>query len=152
MRPDELDASVAVWRAANTARGKSPSAPRVARVRAKLIEPAAASYVATVADEIVGMALAEPGRAEDGQGPVIPGLLHISMVFVSPPAQRQGVGGALMRHVFEVQAAAGMTTVTLWTGEDNSPARRLYESTGMRATRTRQVADAASWVRYEASL
>ncbi len=32
--------------------------------------------------EIVGMALAEPGRFDDGEGELDPTLLHISMVFV----------------------------------------------------------------------
>jgi hypothetical protein len=34
--------------------------------------------------DVLAMALAEPGRAQDGAGAVIPGYGHVSMVFVHP--------------------------------------------------------------------
>lgn len=54
----ELDAAVGVWRQANIA----PHGPeRTARIRAKLSASDALPFVA-LRPEIVGMALAEPGR------------------------------------------------------------------------------------------
>ena len=83
MRTGNLPGAVAAWHAATIARGKPPTPQRVARIIEKLQEPDAA-YVAAEGEAIVGMALAEPCRKDDGAGAVIPGALHISMVFVFP--------------------------------------------------------------------
>lgn len=88
MRPDELDSALSVWREANVARGAPHGRERTARVRAKLSASDALAFVA-LRPGIVGMALAEPGRFDDGAGEPDPSLLHISMVFVHPAAQRQ---------------------------------------------------------------
>ena len=117
----------------------------------KLGEPGTTVYIADE-DGVVGMVAAEPGRADEGHGVVLPELTHISMVFVTPASQRQGVGRRLLEHVFTTAAQAGARSVALWTDTDNTPAHRLYESAGMRRTRERQVTDTMCWVRYEATL
>ena len=80
------------------------------------------------------MALAEPGRFDDGAGELDPSLLHISMVFVRPDAQRTGVGLPLVLHIFEVARLLGYERVDVWTAQDNHPARGLYERAGMALT------------------
>jgi GNAT superfamily N-acetyltransferase len=97
MRPDELDSAVSVWREANIARGAAHGPERTARIREKLSASEALPFVA-LRPGIVGMALAEPGRFDDGVGEPDPSLLHISMVFVHPTAQRTGVGLPLVLH------------------------------------------------------
>jgi ribosomal protein S18 acetylase RimI-like enzyme len=149
MRGSDLDGALRVWRAANMARGKSPSPERVARVVEKLQEPTAVSYVAANDDDIMGMALLEPCRANDGKGAVVPDALHISMVFIDPVSQRQGVGRRLMRYALESAHASGVSRVSLWTACENTGARKLYEALGMRPTRTRRVSETTEWVRYE---
>jgi hypothetical protein len=67
MLPQELEAAVSVWHAANVARGAPHGAERTARIRAKLSASDALAFVA-LGPEIVGMALAEPGRFDDGEG------------------------------------------------------------------------------------
>jgi GNAT superfamily N-acetyltransferase len=126
----ELDSAVDVWRKANIARGAPHGAERTARVRAKLSAPDALPFVA-LRPGIVGMALAEPGRLDDGAGDPDPTLLHISMVFVHPAEQHTGVGLALVIHVLEVADSLGCQRVGVWTAEDNIPARKLYERAGM---------------------
>ena len=133
MRPDELDSAVSVWREANIARGAPHGRERTARVRTKLSAADALAFVA-LRPAIVGMALAEPGRFDDGAGEPDPSLLHVSMVFVHPAAQRSGVGLPLLLHVFDVAGSQGYQRVTVWTAEDNTPARRLYERAGMTLT------------------
>lgn len=100
MRPQELDAAVAVWREANIARGAPHGPERISRIREKLSASDAMPFVA-LRPGIVGMALAEPGRFDDGAGELDPSLLHISMVFVHPTAQRTGVGLPLLRHILD---------------------------------------------------
>jgi len=133
MRPDEFDAAVSVWQEANIARGAPHGPERTARVRAKLLDPNALPFVAP-RPAIVGMALAEPGKFEDGAGELDPSLLHISMVFVRPAAQRTGVGLPLVLHILNVARSRGFQRVGVWTARENSPARGLYERAGMRLT------------------
>jgi ribosomal protein S18 acetylase RimI-like enzyme len=152
MGASDLDGAVRVWQAANIARGKRPGPERVARVAEKLQEPTADPYVAAGATGIVGMALLEPCRAEDGAGAIVPDALHISMVFVDPALQRQGVGRRLMRYALDAVRVSGISSVSLWTGRENTAARKLYEALGMKPTRTRQVSNTVEWVRYELNL
>ena len=133
MLPDELEAAVGVWRAANIARGAPHGAERTDRIRAKLSAADALAFVA-FRPEIVGMALAEPGRFDDGEGERDPALLHISMVFVHPTAQGTGIGSSLVRHVLDAARSLGYKRAGVWTYSDNTPARRLYESVGMATT------------------
>lgn len=152
METSDLDGAVRVWQAANIARAKRPSPERVARVAQKLQEPTATPYVAANDAGIVGMALLEPCRAEDGTGAVVPNALHISMVFVDPPSQRQGIGSRLMRYALDRAHASGISSVSLWTDCENAGARKLYEALGMKPTRTRQASETVEWVRYELDL
>jgi GNAT superfamily N-acetyltransferase len=152
MRRGDLPGAVAVWHAANIARGKPPTPQRVARVIEKLQEPDALPYVAAEGEAIVGMALAEPCREDDGAGAVIAGALHIPMIFVFPSFQRRSVGGRLMQYTLDAARAAGMSRVQLWTGRENAAAQRLYANVGMKLTGSRQVDEATEWTRYEIDL
>ena len=133
MRPPELDAAVSVWREANIARGAPHGPERIARIREKLSASDALPFVA-LRPGVLGMALAEPGRFDDGAGELDPSLLHISMVFVRPDAQRTGIGLPLVLHVFEVARSLGYERVGVWTAQENRPACGLYERAGMTLT------------------
>lgn len=133
MGPQEIEAAVGVWREANIARGAPHGPERTSRIRAKLSAWDALPFVA-LRPGIVGMALAEPGRFEDGAGEPDPSLLHISMVFVRPAAKRTGVGLPLVLHILDVARSRGCRRVGVWTAQENSPARGLYERAGMNLT------------------
>ena len=133
MRPDELDVAVSVWREANIARGAPHGLKRTARIREKLSAADALPFV-SLRPGVVGMALAEPGRFGGGAGELDPSLLHISMVFVLPEEQRSGVGLPLILHILEVARSLGYERVGVWTAEENTPARRLYERAGLTLT------------------
>jgi GNAT superfamily N-acetyltransferase len=133
MQPQELSAALGVWREANIARGAPHGPERTARIREKLSAPDALPFVALRGD-VVGMALAEPGRFDGGTGELDPSLLHISMVFVRPAAQRTGVGLPLLLHVLEVARSLGYRRVDVWTARENAAARGLYERAGMALT------------------
>jgi GNAT superfamily N-acetyltransferase len=77
------------------------------------------------------MALAEPGRVDDGAGEIDPSLLHISMVFVRPAEQGAGVGLPLVLHLLDVARSLDYRRVGVWTARENAPARKLYERAGM---------------------
>ncbi|MGH2975361.1 MAG: GNAT family N-acetyltransferase [Solirubrobacterales bacterium] len=133
MHAQELPLALSVRREANIARGAPHGPQRTERIRAKLSASDALPFVA-LRRGIVGMALAEPGRSDDGAGEIDPSLLHISMVFVRPAVQRTGVGLPLVLHVLEVARSLGYHRVDVWTARENNPARRLYERAGMTLT------------------
>jgi len=151
MRPHELDAALSVWREANIVRGAPHGPERTARIRAKLSASDALPFVA-LREGIVGMALAEPGRFDDGAGEPDPALLHISMVFVRPAAQRTGVGLPLILHVLDVAGSLGYQRVDVWTAQENTPARRLYERAGMTLTGKSAPLRSSAQLQYEGFL
>lgn len=148
--PGDLAAAVDVWRAANIERGKSPNQIRIVRVRTKLTDPAALAVVVVTAAEPathLGMALAEPGRADDGFGVPVPELCHISMVFVHPEHWGRGIGHLLLDHVAALAWNRGHTRLQLWTGQSNHRAQRLYLHAGFVLTGRTKHLDGGELVR-----
>ena len=133
--PHDHEGAVAVWRAAQGGRGLRPGAARVARVAEKVGE--GLLVVGAEGPSVVGMALAEPGRAKDGAGDLAPGLLHLSMVFVAPRSQRQGVGSALVEALADAAWEQGFRSVSVW-----SRTPEFYEACGLEPSgRTQVLAD-----------
>ncbi len=130
----DLNAAVEVWRAANAARGLEPAAERTARVQEKVRAAGALVVVVREDSNVVAMALAEPGRSDDGAGEMTPGHGHVSMVFVSPEQWGRGIGGTLMTGLHRQAAARHWTTTSLWTRQSNERAQRLYATTGYRSS------------------
>ena len=111
--PTDLPGAVDAWRAAQAGRGLRPTASRVARVQEKVTE--GLLVVAVEEGTVVGMAQGEAGRAKDGTGDAEPGLLHMSMVFVRPTAQRQGIGAALVENLADHAWEQGFRSVSVWS-------------------------------------
>ena len=147
MLPHELEAAVGVWHAANVARNAPHGAERMTRVRAKLAASDALAFVA-LRPKVVGMALAEPGRFNDGAGGLDPTLLHISMVFVHPAAQGTRVGSSLALYVLDAARLLGYQRASVWTYVDNTAARKLYEGVGMAPTGERARVRAHTQIQY----
>ena len=57
-------------------------------------------------------------------------VAQITEMYVSPSARRTGVGRALMDAMIEHLTRMGACDISLLTGQDNIPARHLYESCG----------------------
>ena len=143
------NAAVTIWAAARAATGLSPSDARRTQIRGKLRAPLALCLLAEdEGGEPVGMLLAELGRSEDGRGKVTPGLLHLSMLFVTPGRQRTGVGRAL------VDALTGRYGwVSAWAAADNAGALGGLQACGFTPTgRTQPVGDERSALQFEHSL
>ncbi len=149
----ELAGALEVWRLANIARGLAPSPTRVARVQAKLANPEA--LLAVVRDEqtVIAMALTEPYREGEGTGEIVPSIGHVSMVFVTPERQRQGVGRQLLLTLHDEMRGLGWEHSSLWARASNIPARRLYEHFGYVPIGDRKLlTDSTEIVRYRAAL
>jgi len=75
----------------------------------KLADPGACLVVSRydASRDVLAMALAEPGRAQDGSGAVTAGYGHVSMVFVHPDMWGQGVGRQLLQGLHERASERG---------------------------------------------
>jgi GNAT superfamily N-acetyltransferase len=131
-RPEDIDTAIEVWRVSNTARrGGQPIPPEHdARVRSNAGKPDAFLIVADDRGAVVGMALGMQGLADDGAGPPIPGLCHISLVFVLPERWGQGIGGRIVDAILAEARSRGYERAQLWTHAANHRAQRLYERRG----------------------
>ena len=159
--PGEVDAAVAVWRAANEARtGGPPDPPEVeAMVRGWIAAADAMLFVAERGGRIIGMTLAVAGREVNGTSPAAPngriiaGLCHVSLVFVAPDVWGQGIGSRLLDAVLDEASQQGYLRAQLWTHETNVRARRLYVSRQFALTGDRAVNPAGETImRFERPL
>lgn len=150
---DDLEAALAVISVAAEARdGVAVSVPLVQRSEASLTADSAFLAIAEDGGQVVGLASGMQGLADDGRGPPIPGLAHISAVFVAPERWGEGIGQALVDLVMEQARSRGYQRVQLWTHADNRHARALYEGKGFVASGREQVLDGRSIVHYERDL
>jgi ribosomal protein S18 acetylase RimI-like enzyme len=130
--PADVEPAVAVWLAANAARrgGLRPRPEQEARAGGHVGNPGAFLLVAEDAGEVEGMVLGEQSLSDDGAGPPVEGLCHVSMVFVAPDYGGWGIGGRFVDAVFAQARSRGYDRAQLWTQSDNARARRLYEGRG----------------------
>lgn len=126
---DEIDSAVAVWQAANPA---SAIPHHVERLRTWARGSDTLLMIAEDEKELIGMALAMPGRANDGAGRVILGLSHLTGICVLPERQGQHLGGQLLDAVLAEIRGRGYDRATLWARSDNGSALRLFEARGFR--------------------
>jgi len=103
------------------------SAPEIARVRARLLEPATWAMLAEEHGRPVGHAgyLPQPG---------VPGSAHLWQLFVRPQWWGKGVAPALLGEARAAAAAEGYGRMRLFTPRDQRRARVFYEREGFRHT------------------
>ena len=61
----------------------------------------------------------------------VPGVAHVSAVFVHPARWRQGIATALLNEAEQAMCQRGYHLACLWTSE-RGPSRRFYETNGWR--------------------
>jgi GNAT superfamily N-acetyltransferase len=119
----------------------------------KLAETPAYLVVACDEEGVVGMALAEPYRAEDGSGPIMVRRGHVSMVFVTPMRWGSGIGRELLDALHLGMRERGYILASLWTRASNDRARRLYEGCGYQPTAdVKKLPGGDEIIRYEIAL
>lgn len=119
--PADTPVAVGVWRAALGGRGQRPSASRVAEITAAVEAPGALLVLAEDDGAAVGMAM---GR-RDGE------LLHLTMVYVVPGAQRRGVGAALVEGLADLAWDKGSRHLACVTPDEIGPVEALLEACGL---------------------
>ena len=143
----EVDAAVTLWTLSHVVRRNGRPLPeahiasahdRMAAPDALLLlahddsepEPDSADDKETPA--VIGTILGIQGRDQDGAGPSVPGLIHISLLSVAPERWGQHVGRLLVEQVLARASARGFDQAQLWTHADNLRANRLYKAMGFR--------------------
>jgi ribosomal protein S18 acetylase RimI-like enzyme len=103
----------------------SPSAPQFRDAADFLRAPGALAFTAVQDDETQGWCWGYLLPRPDGAP-----MLYLHHLEVAGHCRRQGVGRALLRAFTEAGVRLGATRMFLTTGQDNTAARRLYESMG----------------------
>jgi ribosomal protein S18 acetylase RimI-like enzyme len=81
-------------------------------------------------------------NAASGMSPTpAPGSWYVDALAVAADARRQGVARALLADAEAIARAEGATGVSLDTGLENAPARRLYEASGYEQRDIRRARD-----------
>jgi ribosomal protein S18 acetylase RimI-like enzyme len=83
---------------------------------------------------VVGAALGEVGRENDGAGPPVPGLLHVAMVAVHPDRSDERVGRLLLTELLLRAQVRGYRQAQLWAHADNARTNRMCRAAGFRRT------------------
>ncbi|HEY4097362.1 MAG TPA: GNAT family N-acetyltransferase [Baekduia sp.] len=78
---------------------------------------------------IVGVVAFARGQVSRDDRTVVPGLAHVSAVFVAPDRWRQGIARTLLDAAEDAMRERGFERAQLWTLE-GSPAERLYTALG----------------------
>jgi GNAT superfamily N-acetyltransferase len=139
----DVEPAIAVWRGAGAERRAGEPIPAAVEQRMRDYTATLGAFL-VVADDcgtIIGMALGMPARADDGVGPPISGLCHVSAVFVSPQYWGHGIGGSLMASLLSQADTRGYDAAQLWTHADNERARHLYERLGFHRSGREQYDD-----------
>ena len=134
--PADVDAAASVFLRSNLARrrGRPISSARLEQVTARLRDPASWFLVAEDGRAAVGMACAEPVRADDGAGAAIPNACFLGYLFIVPERWGQGIGGIVLDAVLNEARRRGYYRIELWTHADNERSHRLYRSRGFSPT------------------
>jgi GNAT superfamily N-acetyltransferase len=132
----DAEPALGVWREAYCAeRGLTEVDPGHAEhVRDFLGERDSFLVVADDEGPLVGMTVGTQGRADDGSGPPVPGLMHLEMLFVRPDRWGKGLGGALVDTVLDEGRIREYDHAEAWAHLDNLRAQRLYDRKGFLPT------------------
>jgi DNA-binding MarR family transcriptional regulator/GNAT superfamily N-acetyltransferase len=89
--------------------------------------PRQGGWIATVDSRRAGCVFLMPGQE---------GVARLRLLLVEPWARGHGLGGLLVNTCIQAARRAGCHTLTLWTNDVLSAARRLYERAGFRLVET----------------
>ncbi|MEY9837188.1 GNAT family N-acetyltransferase [Streptacidiphilus sp. EB103A] len=152
----DLDAAVALWTLSHVVRRNGRPLPEAHIVSAhqRMASPEALVLLAhdsgDGADEshgepdgksdkdsehdlgIIGTIMGVQGRDDEGAGPPVAGLVHISLLSVAPDRWGQHIGRLLVEETINRAVAGGFEQAQLWTHADNLRANRLYKAMGFR--------------------
>jgi len=135
----DLPATAQLWERAHAAGGRwlateHRGADAIVRIAERMSRDGARLFIAEAEGKLAGMLLGSPAREEDGEGPIIPHLMHVSWVAVDPASWGRGIATRLMETLMEYARESGFRRAQLWTHQTNTRAQRIYERLGFAAT------------------
>lgn len=118
--------------------GVPPPAEQETEWHARLVRAGAWAMAAVEGGQIVGACSFSAAREQHHDGALVPGLAHVSAVFVDPAHWRKGIARRLLVAAEEAMRDRGYEQARLWTLE-GSPAERLYAAEGWTRTDERDL-------------
>ena len=95
-------------------------------------DPVAWNLVAVSNSVLLGCTSLTDARTEEGRGREIPGLGHLSRMFVDPEHWGRGIGSALLSRAVDEMRLRRYESAQLFTPTGNARARQFYEQRGWR--------------------
>jgi len=108
--------------------------PTADRIEERLRAPDARFLLVDLDEVAVGLGHWGPAWISPEDHTPLPGVGHISSVFVRSAAWGRGVGRRIVRELLDDQRRCGLTRSQLFTHETNERAQGLYVSEGFSAT------------------
>jgi 8-oxo-dGTP pyrophosphatase MutT (NUDIX family)/GNAT superfamily N-acetyltransferase len=134
LTPDDHEAFVALWTAANDERRSRLGLPACEAVGTAIQRPDAFGvgvFDGHDGEHLVAAAVAMPARCDDGRSTHnVPGAAHISSVATVPGRWGEGLAGRAVRAIMSLARRHGYARVQLWTRRANEGAQRLYDREG----------------------
>jgi GNAT superfamily N-acetyltransferase len=132
--PSVASVNVRSWQRAY--RGQIPDAvldaldveQRANACRRWMANPQHVLLIAELPGRVLGFSSLVPSRDAGAE----PGTAEVAAIYVDPDNVRRGVGRALMAASLDGARGRGDRALTLWVLDTNHPARRFYESCGLR--------------------
>ena len=110
------------------------------------------TLVMTEGSTVVGVCHGSPERDLE-RNEAVPGVAHLTGLFIAPEVWGRGYGRALVRAAHDVMRKRSFTKARLWVTVGNDRASCLYASGGWRQTgRVGSASDGRTLVEYEALL
>ena len=110
------------------------------------------AFVITEGSTVVGVCHGSP-EWDFERNETVPGVAHLTELFVAPEVWGRGHGHTLVRVAHDVMRKRGFTQARLWVAVGNDRAIRLYASEGWRQTgRVGSASDGRTLLEYEARL
>lgn len=140
---DDFETAADLWQEALLARAgiALPDGQRE-RVLAWADDPDAFLIVVSDADAMIGMAVGLQALADDGVGPPVQGLCHLTTIAVAPGRWGEGIGRLVVHGAIDEARRRGYRRAQLWTYATNARAIALYEGEGFTRSGRTQITPA----------
>lgn len=149
-RLEDRQSVISLWQRSQT---EEPALPSLVSGAGKhLAKPDAFFVVAEDESQLVGAAVGMQALDDEGAGPPIAGLCHISTVVVAVERWGEGIGRDLVSAILVQAVNRGYESAQLWTQAGNERARRLYEGLAFRSSGREREHKGELIVHYQRSL
>jgi GNAT superfamily N-acetyltransferase len=104
-----------------------------ANIHARLAKPNCWAFVALDFQRVASYVIGYPSSEEESL-PSDPSIEYLGLLMADPDYEGYGIASILLKVAADLAKDRGRVKLALWTGEDNTHARRVYEHKGYELT------------------